>query len=470
MAGEILTQEQVMAILAKHNNEDTESAEPETAEEQPEPVPEPEPEPVAETPAPTGGKLTQEQIEAMLAGASGAEEQPEPVPEPEPVAETPAPTGGKLTQEQIEAMLAGANQPEPEPEPEPAKEEPVPSGGTLTQEQIEAMLAGANQPEPEPEPEPAKEEPAPSGGTLMQEQIEAMLAGANQSEPEKTSEGATTLSQAEIEKMLRMESADEEPTESEESEEVSESTKPKATSKISQDQIAALLDDDAGDAPAAAIKTAPEEAGTQTVGSDTEPEPETEAEAAQPAETQSDTESKEKPAKKPLKLLSMLIPVAAVVVACALGFFASMFINGSVLHSESEKFAIKAANAYNSSLPLNSDLCVYKAYVRSNAASDECMLYTLTEYMGVTTSKICRVVVERDNPDIINLYYVIPPDSDVYNTMRQSDDPQTRIQASMLKNYSDLIEAADADIHAGSEEWERIDCSAVSHWPSLLLN
>ena len=108
-----------------------------------------------------GGTLTQEQIEAMMAGGGAAA----PTPAPEPA------SGGKMTQEQIEAMMAGmagGAAPAPAPAPEPA------SGGKMSQEQIEAMMAGmagGAAAAPAPAPEPA------SGGKMSQEQIEAMMAG-----------------------------------------------------------------------------------------------------------------------------------------------------------------------------------------------------------------------------------------------------------------------------------------------------
>ena len=99
-----------------------------------------------------------------------AEVTPEPAPEPpvppqskqepvpEPIPEPPAPSSGtKMTQEEIEKMLAGFAA-EPEPEPEPIPEPPAPSSGTkMTQDEIEKMLAGfvaEAEPELEPEPQP----------------------------------------------------------------------------------------------------------------------------------------------------------------------------------------------------------------------------------------------------------------------------------------------------------------------------
>ena len=112
--------------------------------------------PVAEqtsqTPAPSGGKMSQEDIEKMLAAANAPAQ--EPAPEPAPA----APSGGKMSQEDIEKMLAAANAPAQEPAPAPEPAPAAPSGGKMSQEDIEKMLAAANAPAQEPAPAP---EPAP---------------------------------------------------------------------------------------------------------------------------------------------------------------------------------------------------------------------------------------------------------------------------------------------------------------------
>ena len=85
----------------------------------------------------------------------GEEAPPAPAPAPAPAAE-PASSGGKMSQEEIEAMMAGmagGGAPAPAPAPEPAS-----SGGKMSQEEIEAMMAGmagGGAPAPAPAPEPA---------------------------------------------------------------------------------------------------------------------------------------------------------------------------------------------------------------------------------------------------------------------------------------------------------------------------
>ena len=215
-SGGKMSQDDIEKLLsaALGGNDDSDSDEPEIVENNaPEAPVNDEPAP-AESPAPSGGKMSQEDIEKLLAANAPAEpsEPAAPAPEPAP-AESPAPSGGKMSQEDIEKLLA-ANAPaepsertepaEPVPAPEPAPaESPAPSGGKMSQEDIEKLLA-ANAPaepsepaeptepaEPVPAPEPAPaESPAPSGGKMSQEDIEKLLAANAPAEPSEPAEPA----------------------------------------------------------------------------------------------------------------------------------------------------------------------------------------------------------------------------------------------------------------------------------------
>ena len=238
-SGGKMSQDDIEKLLsaALGGNDDSDSDEPEIVENNaPEAPVNDEPAP-AESPAPSGGKMSQEDIEKLLAANAPAEpsertEPAEPVPAPEPApAESPAPSGGKMSQEDIEKLLAANAPAEPSepaaPAPEPA-ESPAPSGGKMSQEDIEKLLA-ANAPaepsepteptesaEPVPAPEPAPaESPAPSGGKMSQEYIEKLLAAnapAEPSEPaapapepapaESSAPSGGKMSQADIEALL----------------------------------------------------------------------------------------------------------------------------------------------------------------------------------------------------------------------------------------------------------------------------
>ena len=218
-SGGKMSQDDIEKLLAAAlgGNDDSDSDEPEIVENNaPEAPVNDEPAP-AESSAPSGGKMSQEDIEKLLAANAPAEpaeptEPAEPVPAPEPApAESPAPSGGKMSQEDIEKLLA-ANAPaepsepaeptepaEPVPAPEPAPvESPAPSGGKMSQEDIEKLLAGnapaepseptePAEPVPAPEPAPA-ESPAPSGGKMSQEDIEKLLAANAPAEPSEPAE------------------------------------------------------------------------------------------------------------------------------------------------------------------------------------------------------------------------------------------------------------------------------------------
>ena len=212
-SGGVMSQDEVQRMLDEMNmsggsEKPAESAEP---AEPAEPVETPTEE-IIEPAEPSGGKMSQDDIEKLLSAALGGNDdsdsdEPEivennapeaPVNDEPAPAESSAPSGGKMSQEDIEKLLA-ANAPaepseptepaEPVPAPEPAPaESPAPSGGKMSQEDIEKLLA-ANAPaepsepaeptepaEPVPAPEPAPaESSAPSGGKMSQADIEALL-------------------------------------------------------------------------------------------------------------------------------------------------------------------------------------------------------------------------------------------------------------------------------------------------------
>ena len=110
-------------------------------------------------------ELAKELLKGLGLGDEEEGEEPSaPAPAPEPAPEPAASSGGKMSQEEIEAMLAGmGGGAEPAPAPEPA-----PSGKKMSQEEIEAMMAGmgggaaaAPAPAPHPVPQPAPQ-PAPA--------------------------------------------------------------------------------------------------------------------------------------------------------------------------------------------------------------------------------------------------------------------------------------------------------------------
>ena len=98
--------------------------------------------------------------------------EPEEEPVPEPVsqpASAPASSGGILSQEEIEKLLAGSSAPEPQPQPQVSPKQES-SGGILSQEEIEMLLNGSNasdnvSPAPSPTPIPI---PAPTPTPISQ--------------------------------------------------------------------------------------------------------------------------------------------------------------------------------------------------------------------------------------------------------------------------------------------------------------
>ena len=112
----------------------------EEEETPPAPAPEPEPEPSSNR------KMSQEEIEAMMAGMAGGAPAPAPEPEPEPS------SSRKMSQAEIEAMMAGmaggapapapAPQPAPQPAPAPAPApQPAAAAQPATAADLGAMMA-----------------------------------------------------------------------------------------------------------------------------------------------------------------------------------------------------------------------------------------------------------------------------------------------------------------------------------------
>ncbi len=117
-------------------------------------------------------ELAKELLKGLGLGDDGAEEAaPAPAPAPEPAASS---SGGKMSQEEIEAMLAGMGGGAEEAAPAPAPEPAPSSGRKMSQEEIEAMMSGAAggtpapapaptpaaQPAPQPAPQPAAQQPS----------------------------------------------------------------------------------------------------------------------------------------------------------------------------------------------------------------------------------------------------------------------------------------------------------------------
>lgn len=261
-----------------------------------------------------------------------------------------------------------------------------------------------------------------------------------------------------------------------------------------EEELTALLnsqkvsgdDDEQGETDgSSAGETPPAENNVRAVKKKSAPKPEEVSgqPAEQPAEAGSTDEEEEAPAlppaakkkkeKKPKEkkpkgpkekkpLPAFVATLLCVVVAAALGFCSALFFFGDLFPTAQEEFAVTAANAVNSKLNVNEKLCVYKAYVKQTGTVEECILYAIIDYNDTVSVTRYRVVFDRDTPNVINIYYPVDETSRAYLDMKNSDDPQTRIQASVLKNYSDTIEAAHREILIGSPAWVGVDISKIN--------
>lgn len=245
-------------------------------------------------------------------------------------------------------------------------------------------------------------------------------------------------------------------------------------------------DDEQGEADASSSEETPPAENNVRVKKKSAPKPEEGASAQpaeQPAEAESAAEEEEAPAsppaakkkkekkpkeKKPKEpkekkpLPAFVVTLLCVVVAAALGFCSALFFFGDLFPTAQEEFAVTAANAVNSKLNVNEKLCVYKAYVKQTGTVEECLLYAIIDYNDTVSVTRYRVVFDQNTPSVINIYYPVDETSRAYLDMKNSDDPQTRIQASVLKNYSDTIEAAHREILIGSPVWVEVDNSKIN--------
>jgi flagellar motor switch protein FliN/FliY len=130
--------------------------------------------------------LAKELVAGFLPEGGQEPEQTEPnTPAPAPE-ESTASSGGILSQEEIEKLLAGSSEPEAaaqptaEPTPKPVQAKTEASGGTLSQEEIEKLLAGsADAPAPQPEkpvtPQPVMENPMPGTDAMSMQQMMSQM-------------------------------------------------------------------------------------------------------------------------------------------------------------------------------------------------------------------------------------------------------------------------------------------------------
>lgn len=173
---------------------------------------------------------------------------------------------------------------------------------------------------------------------------------------------------------------------------------------------------------------------------------------------------KKKKEKKPLDkaVLAKIVTALAVVVAAALGFCVCLLFFSDFIKTGNETFAIRSANWVNSKFQPNTEFYVYRAYVRNNSSSDECMLYGLTCYKGNETLDMYRVVFDHGGSGDVIIYYTIDENDPEYIKLKNSEEEKDRIRASYLKNCSDIIYASDKEIQINKPEWEKINCSLIN--------
>lgn len=193
-------------------------------------------------------------------------------------------------------------------------------------------------------------------------------------------------------------------------------------------------------------------------------------EAAEETEAKEKKKKEKKPkekkpkVKKPLDKakLAKMLTAAAVIVSLVLGYLVCLVFFTDTFKTPEQEFAIKASAAVQSKLDPKSEMYVYKAFVRRDSSSEECMIYAVTMNGETEKTDMYHVVIYNDKPNMINVYYTIDTESREYLKLHNSDDPEERIYASTLKSYSDAIIAADKEIQIGTPSWVKIDCTIIN--------
>ncbi len=251
---------------------------------------------------------------------------------------------------------------------------------------------------------------------------------------------------------------------------------------LSQEQIEAMLADDDDDDTGSTVNSGGSD-DTSNTGDDPEMSSDEDLDIAErfregiSADSQAaaeETEKKEKKKKekkpkvkkekKPLdkEQIAKILIALSVVVALVLGFLICLVFFTDVLKTPEQEFAIKAAVSVASKFDPKTDMYVYKAFVRTGADSEECMLYAVTMNGEKEKTDMYHVVIYNDAPNKINVYYTIDTESREYLKLHNSDDPEERVYASTLKSYSDAIAAADKEIQIGTPSWVKIDCTMIN--------
>ena len=242
-------------------------------------------------------------------------------------------------------------------------------------------------------------------------------------------------------------------------------------SSLSQSQIEAMLadendEDQSGDTDNASGAEPDEDSDiADKLRSNIESDAQAAAEEAiEKEKKKKEKKPKVKKEKKPLdkaKLAKMLTALA-VIVSLVLGYLVCLVFFTDTFKTPEQEFAIKAAAAVASKLDKKTEMYVYKAFVRHNADSEECMIYGITMSPENEKTDMYHVVIYNDKPNKINVYYTLNTESREYLKMHDSDDPEERVYASTLKSYSDAITAADKEIQIGTPSWIRIDCTIIN--------
>lgn len=211
---------------------------------------------------------------------------------------------------------------------------------------------------------------------------------------------------------------------------------------------------------AADIVSAAESIINESEGVPAEEAPDEPAEEVTVQEPAADTAEEKKKEKNPFPLF-VLTTVGAAVVSIGIGFLICFLLFCLENVSFESDFSFRAAKAVQSTYTSGEKLVVYDAYVKFDPANTECVLLAVLQTDAENSAmKKYRVVVDNNDSHIVNVYYELSEED--YKLMKESQDSKISIQASVLKNYSDMIDTALENIASGSRNWFRADSNYVN--------
>lgn len=161
--------------------------------------------------------------------------------------------------------------------------------------------------------------------------------------------------------------------------------------------------------------------------------------------------------KNPHTLLKKVLRISfTVLVSLLVGFGLCFYIFVYPKYTDAQKAANRAASAVDALSGDDVTTVVYDAYTKVLSANTETIIYVAAVNKDTTAEYLCyRVVIEKGAESPVKIYERF--DEKRYETLKNSENAQDRVAASVMKNYGEIFEKSITEIKDGSENWVRND-------------